>query len=161
LDVHEVAGADLVRLSFSFGTGVSESNPYRPTNVGFGLAYSLPIVVACLSTAEGGLVLLENPEAHLHPQGQMEIGRLVASAAAAGIQLLVETHSDHVLNGVRLAVKRGLIDATSVVFHYFSREVSPPGSRFVSPQIRPDGRLTFWPEGFFDQWDKALLELVD
>ncbi|MER5358607.1 hypothetical protein [Streptomyces sp. NPDC002785] len=55
----------------------------------------------------GGAVLdALNPEAHLHPKGQTRMAALI-SAAAAGAQLVVETHSDHVLNGVRLAVKRG------------------------------------------------------
>lgn len=159
VDVHDVAGTDFVRLSFAFGSGVSESNAYRSTNVGFGLAYSLPIVIACLATPVGGLVLIENPEAHLHPRGQMAMGRLVALAASAGIQMIVETHSDHLLNGVRLAVKRGELNSTDVNMHFFSRDPALRRSTFVSPNIQPDGKLTFWPEGFFDQWDNALMEL--
>ena len=160
VDVHDVSGTDLVRLSFTFGSGISESNAYRPTNVGFGLAYSLPIVVACLATPAGGLVLLENPEAHLHPRGQMAMGRLMALAASAGLQLLVETHSDHLLNGVRLAVKHGELAASDVKMHFFNRDPSLRRSNFVSPGMQSDGRLTFWPEGFFDQWDQALMDLV-
>jgi predicted ATPase len=160
VDVHDVAGTDFVRLSFTFGSGISESNAYRPTNVGFGVAYSLPIVIACLATPADGLVLLENPEAHLHPRGQMAMGRLVALAASAGIQLLVETHSDHLLNGVRLAVKRGELAASDVKMHFFNRDPALRQSNFVSPGMQSDGRLTFWPEGFFDQWDRALMDLV-
>lgn len=161
VDVHEVSGTDFVRLSFSFGTGVHESNAYRPTNVGFGLAYCLPIVIACLAMPEGGLVLLENPEAHLHPRGQMAMGRLVALAGAAGVQVIVETHSDHLLNGIRLAVKRREIAASAVNLHFFKREPALRQSTFVSPVMQSDGKLSFWPEGFFDQWDRALMELVD
>jgi predicted ATPase len=161
VDVHEVVGTDYVRLSFSFGTGIDESNAYRPTNVGFGLAYSLPIVVACLASSDGGLVLLENPEAHLHPRGQMAMGRLVALAASAGVQVLVETHSDHLLNGVRLAVKVRDIDPSAVKLHFFGRDPSLRQSNFVSPIMQADGKLSFWPEGFFDQWDRALLDLID
>lgn len=161
VDVHDVAGTDFVRLSFAFGTGLHESNEYRPTNVGFGLAYSLPIVVACLATNPGGLVLLENPEAHLHPQGQMAMGRLVAAAAAAGTQVVVETHSDHLLNGVRLAVKQHAIRAEAVRLHFFKRDLTLRQSTYVSPTVLQSGKLSFWPEGFFDQWDRALLDLVD
>jgi predicted ATPase len=159
VDVHDVAGTDFVRLSFSFGSGISESNAYRSTNVGFGLAYSLPVVIACLATPAGGLVLIENPEAHLHPRGQMAMGRLVALAASAGVQLIVETHSDHLLNGVRLAVKHGELEASKVKLHFFSRDAELRRSSFVSPSVQSDGRLTFWPEGFFDQWDNALMDL--
>lgn len=44
-------------------------------------------------------MIIENPEAHIHPRGQAEMGRLIALAAAAGMQLFVETHSDHIVNG--------------------------------------------------------------
>lgn len=158
--VHDVAGTDFVRLSFAYGSGANSSHDYRPTNVGFGLAYSLPIIIACLATPLGGLVLLENPEAHLHPRGQMAMGRLIARAASAGIQVLVETHSDHLLNGVRLAVKNQEISSEAVKMHFFSRDAETRQSRFVSPGMQPDGKLTFWPEGFFDQWDIALMDLL-
>lgn len=161
LDTHEVAGTDFVRLSYTFGSGISESHAYRPTNVGFGLTYSLPIVVACLSTAPGGIILLENPEAHLHPRGQMAMGRLVALAASTGVQVIVETHSDHLLNGVRLAAKQGEIPASEVQLHFFSRDPTQRKSIFTSPALQQDGKLSFWPEGFFDQWDRALIELID
>ncbi|RMI39529.1 AAA family ATPase [Streptomyces triticirhizae] len=106
-----IDGTDSVRLSYGFGSGVNASNRYRPTNVGFGLTYALPIVVACLTAGPGSLILLENPEAHLHPQGQTSLAYLATAAVAAGGQLIVETHSDHVLNGLRLSVKRGHIPA--------------------------------------------------
>ena len=78
-----------------------------------------------------------------------------ATAAACGVQVLLETHSDHVLNGVRLAVKQGDIDSSKIVLHAFGGEAGP-----VSPRMDADGRLDMWPEGFFDQFDKALSELL-
>ena len=161
--VEDIEKTDFVRLSYAYGAsaGLSSSNSYRPTNVGFGLTYSLPIVVACLATPPGGLILLENPEAHLHPQGQAAMGRLMALAAATGVQIVVETHSDHVLNGIRMAVKSGELAPEHVAAHYFSR---PRGSQAVemqSPKITRQGRLTFWPDGFFDQWEKSLDSLLD
>lgn len=100
---------DLARLGFRFAhEGQVTSEQRRPTNVGFGLTYVLPVVIACLTAQPGALLLLENPEAHVHPQGQSAVARLTCAAAAAGTQVIVETHSDHILNGVRLAVKRGV-----------------------------------------------------
>lgn len=95
---------DEVLLQFQYVGQASglESNHYRPTHVGFGLTYSLPILVACLAAPPGALLLIENPEAHLHPRGQAKLGELIARCVADGVQVLVETHSDHVLNGVRL-----------------------------------------------------------
>ena len=160
--VREVAGADLAQLSFIYGgrAGIDSSNEYRPTNVGFGLTYCLPIVVACLSASPGDLVLLENPEAHLHPRGQSAMGELLCAAARDGVQLVVETHSDHLLNGVRNSVKCGRLDAKDVALHFFSRGDSGSGSGRVSPVLDSSGRLDQWPEGFFDEWDRAVLELI-
>jgi len=132
----------------------------RPQNVGFGLTQVFPIVVALLAAHPGDLILVENPEVHLHPAAQQQLGGLAARAAASGVQLIVETHSDHVLNGVRLAVKRWEIEPDAVAVHFFG--ASPPGGSVepVSPQIDRDGRLDQWPDGFFDQLDLALSELL-
>ncbi len=160
LDVVGIDGTDQVRLSFQFGTaGLSSSNRYRPTNVGFGLTYVLPIVVACLTARRGSLVLLENPEAHVHPRGQTAMARLTCAAAEAGAQIVVETHSDHILNGVRIMVKEGRLRASQVALHYFSR--SSDGIEVMSPSIGSDGMLSAWPEGFFDEWDRSLDQLLD
>jgi predicted ATPase len=158
-----LGGTDEVLLQFTFAGKYRESssNPYRPTNVGFGLTYSLPILVACLAAKEGALLLLENPEAHLHPRGQAALGELIARSASDGVQIIVETHSDHLLNGIRLAVKRKVLPCQDVLLHYFSRSVETGEAAVQSPAIFENGRLSNWPEGFFDQWDKdvdALLE---
>jgi predicted ATPase len=151
---------DLMRLGFQFtraGQVVSASR--RPTNVGFGLGYALPIVVACLTAKPGALLLLENPEAHVHPQGQSAIARLTCAAAESGAQVIVETHSDHILNGVRLVVKRGQIPADNVILHYFDRQ--DDGIHIVSPVMGSDGMLSQWPSGFFDEWDRSIDQLLE
>ena len=151
---------DLVRIGFQFTqAGQLNSGFRRPTNVGFGLSYVLPIILACLTAKPGSLLLLENPEAHIHPQGQSAMARLTCAAAATGAQVMVETHSDHILNGVRLAVKRQLLQAEDVVLLYFERE--DDGIRIVSPAIGPDGMISQWPQGFFDEWDRSLDQLLD
>jgi predicted ATPase len=164
-----VSGADLVRLSYGFfgRAGVSSSEiRYRPTNVGFGLTYVLPLVVACLSAGPGALLLLENPEAHLHPRGQTAMAELIARAAASGAQVVVETHSDHVLNGIRLAVKRGILSGAQTAVHYVDREPQRqpdrlPAVRIQSPSMGDDGMLSAWPKGFFDEWENSLDKLLD
>ncbi|MEQ9481397.1 AAA family ATPase [Coleofasciculus sp. F4-SAH-05] len=149
---------DLVNFQYSYGL----SNPYRATNVGFGITYTLPIIVAVLSSPPGTLILLENPEAHLHPKGQSKMGELLALAASCGVQVVIETHSDHVLNGIRLAVHGGKLDYQNVQLHYFQRQ-EKEGYDFievVSPKIRANGRIDQWPDGFFDQMEKDLMELI-
>jgi predicted ATPase len=159
LRAHDIHGTDTVRLSYGFGSGVSSSNRYRPTNVGFGLTYALPIVIACLSAKPGSLILLENPEAHLHPQGQTWLAYLAVAAVAAGAQIIMETHSDHVLNGLRIAVKDGRIPAASTAVHFFRR--SGQTAEVISPGMGDDGMLSDWPKGFFDEWENSLDQLLD
>lgn len=163
ISADELVGTDDVVLRYNYvgRAGVNESSRLiRPANVGFGLTYSLPIVVACLAAEAGTLLLLENPEAHLHPQGQAALGELMVRAASEGVQILVETHSDHVLNGIRLSVKRRLISEKEIVIHYFSRNVATGYVSSESPAVLANGRLSNWPVGFFDQWDIAVDELV-
>ena len=155
--------ADAASLRFSYtGTSVdSGSREHRPSNVGFGLTYCLPIIVACLAAPKGALLLLENPEAHLHPRGQSALGQLLARCAADGVQIIVETHSDHVLNGIRVAAKRAEIPNENVAVHFFSRDVESGESSITSPVLHANGRFSEWPDGFFDEWSKALDELLD
>lgn len=150
---------DLVSFQYSYGL----SNSYRATNVGFGISYTLPILVAMLASPPGTLILIENPEAHLHPKGQAKMGELLALAASCGVQVVIETHSDHVLNGIRLAVHGGKLDPKDVQLHYFERK-EKDGQAYtevVSPHIDRNGRIDQWPEGFFDEWDKSLEALLE
>ncbi|TNF16503.1 MAG: DUF3696 domain-containing protein [Rhodobacteraceae bacterium] len=150
LVIADVPRADMAVGSFSFGQeGALRSPEYRATNVGFGLSYILPVLAALLAAPRDGLVLIENPEAHLHPRGQTKMGELCARAAAAGVQVIIETHSDHVLDGARLAVRDNILSHENVLFHYLQQA----DGRAVrsSPEIDAEGRLSEWPEGFFDQ----------
>lgn len=165
-------------VKFSFSTNKradishAEIDSYRPANVGFGLSYTLPIIAATLGAAamaptlaeqdewvaqwenlkatNGVLLVLENPEAHLHPQGQTAMGKMIALAASCGVQIVVETHSEHVMDGIRIAVKQGLINSDAVKFHYLSKGKNGL-TKVDTPKLDDDGKLEFWPNGFFDQ----------
>ncbi|GAB6057284.1 DUF3696 domain-containing protein [Desulfonatronum parangueonense] len=160
IHIQEYSKMDLVNLEFSFIRDGLPSMNYRPTNVGFGLTYSLPIFVSTLTAIPDSLVLIENPEAHLHPRGQVAMGKFLALAAAHGVQIIIETHSDHVLNGIRIAVKNGMIPANNVTLHFFDRTEQAPCCVVTTPKIDKDGRLDQWPDGFFDEWEKGLTELL-
>lgn len=154
---------DLISTQYSFAVGNDISNKYRATNVGFGIIYSLPIVVALLASPPGTLILLENPESNLHSRGQRKMGELIALAASSGIQVVVETHSDHLLNGIRLAVHGGRLKPNDVQLHYFQHQ-EKKGQTFtnvVSPRIDRNGRIDKWPDGFFDEWENSLDALLE
>lgn len=130
---------------------------YRTPNVGFGLSYVLPVLAGLLARP-GSLCLIENPEAHLHPKGQTKLAELAVRASLSGIQVIAETHSDHFMDGVRIAVRNGLIQPKETAFHYFDRV----NDRTVvsSPEVNADGRLSSWPPGFFDQHEENLAKLL-
>lgn len=132
---------------------------HRPQHVGFGLSHVLPILVAALVAKHGDLLLVENPEVHLHPAGQALMGRYLAEVAASGVQVILETHSDHVLNGARRAVRDGVLQASDVALHFF-RDRRLGGDQVVSPRIDTQGNVDFWPDGFFDQFDKDAAALA-
>jgi predicted ATPase len=159
IDLRPVPEADMIVGGFNFGEeGELRSNTYRATNVGFGLSYVLPVLVALLSAPAGSLVLVENPEAHMHPRGQTRLGELCARAAAGGVQVIVETHSDHLLDGARIAIRDGLLGPERATFHYFSRQNG--SAQVETPSIDAEGRLSGWPSGFFDQHRLNTAKLV-
>ncbi|MBN6033241.1 AAA family ATPase [Pantoea ananatis] len=151
-----------VSLSYSFNQGKDTTEDFKPQNVGFGLSYVLPVVTSILSAAKGDLLIIENPESHLHPAGQSLMGKLCSIAANNGVQLIIESHSDHFLNGIRVAVKQKVVAADDVKVFFLQRDVhnSIHASEVMYPNIDDEGRIDCWPEGFFDQWDKELDHLL-
>lgn len=158
LTIQDDLDKGIVSVGVSFERERDVSNQYKAINVGFGISYTLPILVAVLSAKPDALILLENPEAHLHPQGQAQIGILMARAASVGVQIICETHSDHILNGIRYATKEGFIQPDQVSLHHFSIE---EGKRqHYEIVVDEDGDLKPWPNGFFDEYEKMLMKLV-
>jgi len=152
---------DSVSLSYAFEQGKEMTADFKPQNVGFGLTFVLPVLVAILRAHPGDMIIIENPEAHLHPGGQSVLGKLCSIAATAGVQLFIESHSDHFLNGVRVAVKEGLIPFDQVKIFYLERSMSSPHETVViSPEIDERGRINNWPRGFFDESDRLLEQLL-
>ena len=150
LELQQAPRANAVTL----GLRTSDDTGFHlPAHTGFGLTQCLPIVIAALSASRGDILLVENPEIHLHPAGQVLMGQFMADVARAGMQVLVETHSDHVLNGIRRAIKAGRLAADQTVIHFF-RPRSDDQPQVVSPAMDDSGNIDSWPEGFFDQFDK-------
>ena len=126
----------------------------RPANVGYGLSYAFPMLVALLTAAPGSIVVVDSAEAHLHPRAQSAVGRLLGRMAGAGIQIFVETHSDHLLNGIRLAVRDSLLDQSAVALHFFGPDNDI--GKILTVAIDKTGAISDWPEGFFDQMELDL-----
>ena len=130
-----------------------------PYNFGFGISYVLPIVVSGLLSDTESIMIVENPEAHLHPAGQSRIGFFLATMANAGVQILIETHSEHVLNGIRIAALGLGMDCEDICINYFS--VDYENARNIVERIGLNHRMDLlrWPDGFFDQEEIDLRTL--
>lgn len=129
----------------------------RPVNTGFGISYVLPIIVAALCTRESGYLIVENPEVHLHPAAQSVLAGFLTLAAACGIQVILETHSDHIINGIRVFVKENGLEEGLVTIN--SVRSTAKGRAVTEILIEQDGALTDMDEGFLDQAEKDLLRL--
>jgi len=151
-----------VEMRFKFDMGEGFTDEFNSLNVGFGLTYALPVVTAILSSKPGDLLIIENPESHLHPAGQAMIGKLCALAAEAGVQIFIESHSDHILNGIRVAVKHKMIAPENVAVYFFERDANSKGHHvdIINPVIDENGRINRKPKFFFDEWGKQLDELI-
>ena len=165
LEVRVIPEADCAVASYRYARPADvPSRAFRAGNVGFGVSYALPPIVALLApkkdrlNAGVHLIIIENPEAHIHPAGQTSLAELASRAAAGGSQVILETHSDHVLNGARLAVAEGILSPDQVVIHYFERVGLDVG--ITTPAVARNGRLDVWPEGFFDQHERNLSRLI-
>jgi predicted ATPase len=127
------------------------SDPTLSTNLGFGISYILPIIATGLTAKKGSFFVVENPEAHLHPSAQSKVGRFLAMVANSGINVIIETHSDHLINGIQIAVAEKKINNDAVTINFFSHK-----EKSIQPDVQPisiteKGELSEWPNGFFDQ----------
>lgn len=121
-------------------------------NVGFGITYALPVITAILSSSPGDVVIIETPEAHIHPAGQARLMDLCALAAANGIQVILETHSDHIVHGVLRNLKKEVLKEDDVAVLFFDKEIDEEQPRIVPQKVTQKGRIRKPSPGFFDQY---------
>lgn len=130
--------------------------PTDSTNIGFGISYALPILVGALLAKDNSWLIVENPEAHIHAKAQSNMGFFLGMMAAAGLRVVVETHSEHVVNGVRrAAVVNGRLHAEDVSIYFFKGKSE---SELIT--IDGVGNLSDFPVDFFDQSRQDMLEII-
>ncbi|MCQ2312269.1 MAG: DUF3696 domain-containing protein [Paludibacteraceae bacterium] len=133
---------------------------HTPLNVGFGLSYTLTVIVALLvASVTKATVLIENPEAHLHPRGQSDMAELVSKTVKSGAQVIVETHSDHFFDGLRVYVKNHSSMSEKIVAYWMSLDDNRL-SKIEQVHILPNGRVDNWPHGMFDQFELNAEQLL-
>jgi predicted ATPase len=161
INIHISAEDTAYALNFSFNRErLTKTNEFKSGNVGFGISYALPIIVAVLQAPKGSLILIENPESHIHPTGQSTLIELIAKAASLGVQFMIETHSDHIINGLLVATKKGTINPEDSKVHFFDRVAKEHSTKVHSMNVLRGGKIKSPPKGFFDQFDKDMKMLV-
>jgi predicted ATPase len=127
-----------------------------PSQLGAGVGYLTKILILCLRARENYVLMIENPEIHLHPAAQARLGEFFAFIARAGIQLFIETHCDHLINKIRYEVYKKRLEASAVGFFYKESIRSP----FLKISILPNGKFDKdFPAGFFDATLGELIEI--
>lgn len=159
-DIFDGAKVEIKSLESNILELLMNSSPskdrFRPANIGFGYHCVLPIIVSALIAKEGEILIVENPEAHLHPKAQSRLAKFLAKVSSCGVQVFVESHSDHILNALRIAVLDGILNHEDLKILYFQQKTELP---VVEIPVQPDGGIEEWPEGFFDQMDKDFERL--
>jgi predicted ATPase len=147
-------------LRFKYSYSQTQSNELTPQNVGFGLTHVLPIITSILTAKKNDVIIIENPEAQLHPKAQAKLAKLFCLAANQGTQLIIETHSDHILNSIRAETKDSTISSEKSKIYFFQKDLEKFKTKKTEIKINKDGSVDQWPSGFFDEWDNQLDRLL-
>lgn len=147
------------KLEVSYSGDRLISEPFLPVNVGFGIPYVLPLITELLISDDKTLLLIENPESHLHPKGQTAVAQLIALASENGCQIICESHSDHVINGVRVAAKQGIISNMKIGITFFSKNENQE-TKVDQIFVDKRGNLSNYPSGLLDEWGILMTELI-
>ena len=149
------------RFEYTITNKDGEGQVLSPLNMPFGHSYILPIVLAVLTAPKDSLIMIENPESHLHPSAQTRMGEFLSRAANEGIQIIIETHSDHLMNGIRIACRNKIISQDKIEMDLIGKETadSKEHTRF-HVKLNDDGTVASWIPGFFDEWEESLKAFI-
>lgn len=151
IQTNSIEGTDSVRAAYK----IKNNRYFRPKNVGAGLSYIISIIIALLSSKPGTLNIVENPEIHLHPRAQSRLMEFMVFVSNAGVKLIIETHSDHVFNGIRKSLYKKQLNPNQVSTYYF--DLDNNGISLVNNvDFNSDGKVINHIEGLFDQFDEDL-----
>lgn len=128
-------------------------------NIGFGISYALPILVNGLIAKKDSLFIIENPEAHLHPKAQSSLGEFLGYVASQGVNIVIETHSEHIINGLRKAIFLNKNLSSESINIYFFKGFEGGHLKYEEILTDEKGNLSSFPIDFFDQVRQDLSEI--
>lgn len=137
---------------------------FRPVNVGYGYSYVLSLLTAGLLAKEGEFIIIENPEAHLHPSAQAAIMKFFCTKVLTKkVQIFIETHSDHIVNASLIAVRseETALPREHLEILFFHRRMEADKKFIVQNlEITDKGRVKNPPKNFCDQYAMDLRKLM-
>lgn len=151
----EIIGADSVRAEYSMG----EVTRIRPQNIGAGISYLISVIIVCLASTENSIIVIENPEIHLHPSAQAKVTELLYFICQNNRQLFVETHSDHIFDGFRVGITKKEINDSDVNI-YFTFLNNNRLTEIMRVQIGRLGRIENQRKDLFDQFDLDINRMI-
>jgi hypothetical protein len=118
------------------------------TDVGFGVSQILPVLVLCYYVPEGSIVLLEQPEIHLHPSVQSGLADVFIDAVTnRNIQIILESHSEHLLRRLQRRIAEKSLEPKDTALYFC--EIDKRGSSVTTLDVDLFGTIRNWPEDFF------------
>lgn len=133
---------------------------YSLNQVGFGISQILPLITLLLTSKKNDLILIENPEVHLHPKLQSLFVDLCIFVLENERKLVIETHSEHIINRLRFKIKENPKILSEINILFFEKD-DEGFVKYSDIEITKEGRLASWPKNFFDQTYNDLLGLID
>lgn len=134
-----------------------------PCNVGTGVSYALRILIIGLNCKKGDIFIVENPEIHLHPKAISNMAKFFTFLAKNGVQVILETHSEHIINSACYEVCKKNFDSSDIVIYYKADQNSDFEKINVGNSgkfVDDNGNLRKYPSGFFDANSAELWELL-
>lgn len=155
ISIEDIVNSDLIKVSYD----VHGHQRNRPKNVGSGVSYLISMIIMCLGSNHGATLIIENPEIHLHPAAQSRVTEFLYFIAESGRQLFIETHSDHIFNGIRAGIATKSMDKTSVAIDFVKFD-EKQGTIVIPIDIGNDGDIENPQKDLFDQFNIDLNKML-
>jgi hypothetical protein len=127
---------------------------------GFGYSQVLPILVRGLLSSERSTIIIEQPELHLNPALQVRLAEFFVALVLAGKQVILETHSEHIVNTIRVLIAEQDLPQLTGNSNIYYLECSPTGPLLHDLAIRSDGSVPDWPREFFGEAAELVARLL-
>lgn len=156
ITTEDVIGTDFVKCFYFTSAG----KLVRPKNIGAGFSYLISIIIMCLLSNKNDIIIIENPEIHLHPQAQSKVCEFLYFIAKNNRQLFIETHSDHIFNGIRVGIATEKMNSDDISVNFFYVDDNDCTQNTVI-KFGKRGRILNYTEGLFDQFDTDLNRMLN